>query len=99
LSVSTTINDVQVPEAVPTLSAWPNPSRGLISIQIQNPQKAESSVRIFNIKGQKLMDLELSAKNGYTQSWNGRDANGKACPAGVYIINSGNLQRKITLVR
>ncbi|MCK9335508.1 MAG: C25 family cysteine peptidase [Candidatus Cloacimonetes bacterium] len=99
LSVSSTINDVQAPEAVPTLSVWPNPSRGLISIHIQNPQKAESSVRIFNIKGQKLMDLELSAKNGYTQSWNGRDANGKACPAGVYIIKSGNLQRKITLVR
>ncbi len=92
-------SDASVPAALPGLRIWPNPSRNLTNIKLENPDRSERKLTIYNIRGQKIRTLLLSAKNGHSTSWNGKDADGKSCPGGVYILKSGNLSKKFSLIR
>lgn len=98
ISGGTSNADNQVPQAMPALSAWPNPSAGRLSIKLENPDRVEREITIYNIRGQKVHSLQLSGKNSFTETWDGKDTRGQSCPAGVYILKSGSLSRKISLL-
>lgn len=86
------------PVAIPALSAWPNPATNALSIKLEHPDRQQSELSIYNIKGQLVHSFTLSAKNAFSHTWNAKDSQGKACPSGVYILKSGQLKRKFTLL-
>ena len=92
------LDDAITPMAQLKLLAWPNPSSGNIQLKLENAAVHEQELSIYNIRGQKLKTIRLSAKDGFTQSWDGRDAEGRPCPGGIYILKTGNQSRKITLL-
>ncbi|MCB5265946.1 MAG: C25 family cysteine peptidase [Candidatus Cloacimonetes bacterium] len=81
------------------LTAYPNPMRGALNISLAQTKKAEETVKIYNLKGQLITSLKLSAKNGYAMTWNGKDSSGLQCPNGIYILHSGAKSKKISLVK
>ncbi|NLK50510.1 MAG: T9SS type A sorting domain-containing protein [Candidatus Cloacimonetes bacterium] len=87
-----------VPAVIPSLSAYPNPSRGQLTIQLENFAKGNHILAIYNLRGQKINSLILDDRNRHTQSWDGKDTSGRQCPPGIYILKSGNLHKKITLI-
>jgi len=99
LSGGSANGDAHSPEAIVQLSAWPNPALDNINICAINGAKGSYELDIYNIRGQKVNSLLLDAKNGYQTIWNGRDKSGTSCPAGIYLIKSGGLSKKLTLIK
>lgn len=95
----TSNDDALSPVALSSISAWPNPARGSINIKLENPLRSETVISIYNLKGQLVNSLELSAKNSFQVNWNSLDTNGKPSPAGVYILKGAGTERKITVLR
>jgi len=95
---STSIADNTVPQVNSSIQVWPNPARGKVHIKLDNPWKSEEEILIFNVRGQKVQSLSLSAKNGYEINWDGKDASGQISSSGVYILKSDKLIKKITLL-
>jgi hypothetical protein len=93
------VSDEVSPQLVSSLNAWPNPTRGEIHLKLNNPQRSEQEIAIYNVRGQKLRSLSLSAKNGFEMIWDGRDSSGQLSPGGVYILRTGKQTKKITLLR
>ena len=91
-------DDPHTPSAQMSISAWPNPARNMINIALENHKGSPARISLYNIRGQKVHEIQLSAKNGFSSVWNAKDLDGKDCPAGIYIIKSGESHRKITLL-
>ncbi|HQQ68187.1 MAG TPA: T9SS type A sorting domain-containing protein, partial [Candidatus Cloacimonadota bacterium] len=91
-------DDLQTPAALMSISAWPNPARNMINIALENHKGGPARICLYNVRGQKVQDILLSDKNGFSSIWNAKDLQGRDCPAGVYIIKSGDVSRKITLL-
>jgi flagellar hook assembly protein FlgD len=74
-----------------SLSAYPNPFHTFTNLKVdlsQQKQIRDASIQVYNIKGQILKSIQLSAKSGEQISvWDGMDENGRICASGVYIMN------------
>ncbi|MDY0326582.1 MAG: C25 family cysteine peptidase, partial [Candidatus Cloacimonadaceae bacterium] len=92
-------SDELITPAPSQLKAYPNPMRGALNISLTSAKKAEETLKIYNLKGQLITSLKLSAKNGYALTWNGKDSQGQQCPNGIYILHSGTKSKKISLVK
>ncbi|MCB5262960.1 MAG: C25 family cysteine peptidase [Candidatus Cloacimonetes bacterium] len=92
-------SDELITPATSQLKAYPNPMRSDLHISLESASKAEETLKIYNLKGQLITSLKLSAKNGYTMSWNGEDDSGQQCPNGIYILRSKAQSKKISLVK
>lgn len=70
-----------------SLQAYPNPFRDYVSINYYLPKKADVSIEIYNLKGQrvKILDKGLKAKGNYSITWNGKDEEGNLIANGVYF--------------
>ncbi|MDP8220493.1 MAG: FlgD immunoglobulin-like domain containing protein [Candidatus Stygibacter frigidus] len=95
---------------VHNLKAYPNPfnpgvSRSLMNFNFTLETRSEVNLAIYNIKGQKIVELANGEKTAgtYNISWNGESNSGTALPAGVYFyqLTSGNTQKseKLLLIR
>ncbi len=95
---STANDDPTAPELQPVLSAWPNPTNGILNLELKNAS-APATVRVYNIKGQLVSSFALDGK----ASWNGSDLSGRELGEGIYLVkvNTGarELIRKICLVK
>jgi len=74
---------------------YPNPFNPETNISFTIPESGFTELSIYNIQGQKIVDLissELSAGN-YRFSWNGRNSGGAQMSSGIYIyrLSSGNV--------
>lgn len=91
-------SDLLAPEIKPELIAYPNPMRGSLKLELKNIKNLEK-IRIFNLKGQVVKELDPLAK----QSWDGRDSHGMALASGVYFVqveaDKKLLTRKICIIR
>ena len=75
------------------LSIFPNPSRGIIEMQysVQNETYTQQDIEllVYDVTGKLVKDFstQLSGTD-YPASvvWDGRDANGKSVPNGVYLV-------------
>jgi len=95
-------DDPVVPAAISILRSWPNPFRGSVNVSLELKSPAAAKLDIFNLRGQKLRTIILPAATGTRElSWDGRDASGKDCPTGIYLIkaSSGRHSQTIKVVK
>ncbi|NLN84697.1 MAG: T9SS type A sorting domain-containing protein [Candidatus Cloacimonetes bacterium] len=78
-----------------SLFCYPNPFGETLYIQTKLGEA--QTLRVFNLKGQKVKTLQPQGKNNW--HWDGRNESGSKCPPGVYIISGekGLGVRKILL--
>ncbi|MDD4592612.1 MAG: T9SS type A sorting domain-containing protein [Parabacteroides sp.] len=83
---------------------YPNPVRSNTSVNIEYQVKTmqNSSIDIFNIKGQKVMSFNNLNESGKI-TWNGLDNSSNMCASGLYffMIKSGgtSLTKKVVLTK
>ncbi len=91
-----------------TMTAFPNPFRDQLTITVDfSPESHTTSanVNIFDVNGAKVISLHPSAKSekNFKFLWNGRDANNRNVPGGVYFIKAVSenqtINRKVVLIR
>jgi Secretion system C-terminal sorting domain len=76
----------QIPSAEMKLKAYPNPFNPEVKISWQLAEiDEESKLAVFNIKGQKVREYNVSTKAGQI-IWDGKDASSKQCASGVYLL-------------
>jgi hypothetical protein len=66
----------------------PNPSRGDVTMRFGLPGSGRASVDVFDASGRRVRSLargELAAGE-HLARWDGRDATGGLCPAGIYFV-------------
>ncbi|MCB5251844.1 MAG: T9SS type A sorting domain-containing protein [Candidatus Cloacimonadaceae bacterium] len=85
------------PQILRIESNYPNPFNPQTTISFSVPREGEVAVTIYNIKGQKVMQLlnEQIVAGRHSVIWNGCDANGRAVSSGLYFarIEQGNKHR------
>ena len=91
--------------AVQFLKTYPNPFSDRLYIDFTLDKAANTTIEIYNIKGQKVYSnqLEQIKSGGNSTFWNGSDHKGTPCAPGVYLmrINSGDtvLKGKFTKIK
>jgi hypothetical protein len=83
LAFNTAAEDESQTPAISRLRVYPNPVRSNQEIRIESDDKSASALEVFNLKGQKIAVLK-SVDGDYR--WSGRNAQGKAAGAGVYLL-------------
>ncbi len=76
--------DEPVPPAAFAIHLYPSPFRDEITLKVDSHEPSMIEYEIFNIRGQKVR--KLSALSGAECIWDGRDSQGKALSAGVYLL-------------
>jgi hypothetical protein len=78
---------IAVPKFFALQEARPNPFGGTVDISYQLPEKAQVSLKVYNIAGQVVRTVDEGLKNAgyYPAAWNGKGDNGKALANGIYI--------------
>ncbi len=66
---------------------YPNPFNPETTIRYELPKDAEISLKIFDITGRLVTELETGFKSAgvYTVSWNGQDSSGNPAASGIYF--------------
>jgi len=77
-----------VPQTNPgVLRNYPNPSKNLVTIVYDIPERSNVAIRIYNEAGQKvrtLIDSQQDARK-HVIIWDGRDDRGAIVPSGMYF--------------
>jgi hypothetical protein len=91
-----------LPQTAVLLKAYPNPFNSEVVLEITAPSLKDNIILIYNLGGQEVRQFHL----GYGQKravWNGKNASGQDCAAGVYWakLTGPNYQvtEKLTLIR
>jgi len=89
--------DEHTPALIPTMSVYPNPTRGNLHIEIKN-SAAPSLVKIYNLKGQLVREMTILP--GTKTIWDGKDKSGNALGSGIYFckMKSGSYKQTEKLV-
>ena len=71
------------------LPAFPNPAYGNTMIKYSLPQDSHVRLSVYNIAGQRLVDLinGFQRKGVKTYNWDLKDGSGKRLPSGVYFYS------------
>jgi len=95
----------QIPRSTLLTNIYPNPFGEAAFIDYEVSKTASIGFDIYNTRGQLVRSFSEGSKNpnSYTLRWDGKDMDGNALPAGIYIVrmNSGSesSHRKIILVK
>jgi hypothetical protein len=93
------------PLAFALRGATPNPARTLAHIAFDLPAQAAVSLQVFDVSGRVVRTLAHSSMpaGAHVVAWDGRDANGRRAPAGVYLyrLRAAGFEStgRLTLVR
>ena len=70
-----------------SLSARPNPARGMVDFTWSGPAGVRAHLTIYNTAGQAVRALDVTARQsrGGSTTWDGLDGAGRAVPAGIYF--------------
>lgn len=84
----TDADDPVAPPAIGKLAVHPNPFNPVAGISFKLNEPAATRIAVYNLKGQKVRDLgsENTAAGDHELAWDGKDDNGRALPAGIYLI-------------
>lgn len=99
-------DDPIIPPSNISIQVYPNPGKNKFNIDIKSEKEFTTTqiISIYNVKGQKVNQLDLSKTNRHQFSalWTGIDFNQKDCPSGIYFIKSSlypNTINKLTIIR
>ncbi|MCK5832481.1 T9SS type A sorting domain-containing protein [bacterium] len=99
------IDDAKLPTEYALSANKPNPFNATTEFTVALPEKAHVKVEVFNLLGKKVNTIVDSEKEaGYQRViWNGRDAQGRDVPSGLYLykVSAGDFRqtRKMTLIK
>jgi len=87
------------------LTAYPNPARQALNIDMKLPAHQEHQIEIFNIRGQKVRGFKAPGSKSsadFSYEWDLKDEKHKAVSCGVYIMRlkvdgKVSLSRRITV--
>jgi len=85
--------------------SWPNPFRGVTTINFSLPRESQARLAVFNVAGQLVRTLTDGVLPAGSQSvsWDGRNQAGRSVPGGVYFyrlsLGDRTLTHKAVLVR
>ena len=95
----------EVSPATRVLYNYPNPFNPSTTIFWQQENAGQTSLSIYDIKGQKIKDLTSKeyAAGEHSIIWNGSDADDNTCSSGVYLVRLQNSEgvstQKVVLVK
>jgi hypothetical protein len=90
--------DLTLPPVVLDARNYPNPFNPETTISFSIPASGQTSVKIYNLKGQLVRTLVNETMNaGYQKVvWNGTDDNQKSVASGIYFYRVNNAGKTIT---
>ncbi len=88
---NTSAEDMIQPPSATALKVYPNPARVNSMITIEHKGKTNVPVDIFNLKGQKVREINSS---GEVARWDGKNAAGKPSGAGIYLLRAGDSKQE-----
>ncbi len=70
------------------LAVAPNPARGPIAVQVTLPETGPARVHVVDLAGRRIATLheDLVSAGSTTLTWEGRTADGRRLPPGVYLV-------------
>ena len=71
-----------------SLNAFPNPFSQVLQLKLDTPSAMKSKLKIHNLKGQLVRELEVSDPQKHSFTWDGLDSKAQLCPAGIYIFRA-----------
>jgi hypothetical protein len=82
------INDTYVPASNQFVNVYPNPTSGILNIEIDNIVPAPVSLTVFDITGRvvKTMKPGYLPEGKQVISWDGRSDNGIPAGSGIYLV-------------
>jgi predicted dienelactone hydrolase len=98
---------VHTPSRVPAgrIAVHPNPFTSTLMLNVDIAAGGPARVAIYDVAGRRVSTLldTRDALRGYSLRWDGRDANGRDLPSGVYfarlVTDHGHVSAKLVLVR
>ena len=102
--LQTKISDgtVNLPESYLSVTNYPNPFNSTTIITLNYSEGGEVSIRIYNITGRLIRELEEISKEGgeIKAAWDAKDNSGKEVSSGVYFarVKSDNYSSAIKLL-
>jgi carboxypeptidase T len=84
------------------LGAWPNPTSGAAALRFAIGSAGQVRAEIYDLQGRRVRELDGRFEAGQQAlPWDGRDAQGRAVPAGVYlyVLKAGEGDRSGRLLR
>jgi flagellar hook assembly protein FlgD len=84
------------------LRNYPNPFNPETTIQYEVKEPGETALTVFDVTGRKVVQLMHgpSASGSHEYQWNGKDAQGRSVPSGIYCCRlnhktrTGEMQNK-----
>jgi hypothetical protein len=83
----------------------PNPFNPTTAILFDLPERADVSLKVFDVRGRRVRVLEDAplAAGRYNYAWDGRDSHGRRVASGIYfyrlVAGENTATRKMTLIR
>jgi hypothetical protein len=105
VELTTAVSAVEQAGILLTGRAWPNPSTGPTGFALELPQSGPVRLAVYDLAGRRVVDLAEGtlAAGPHRYFWDGRDAQGRPQPAGVYFFRlaygGGELTRRVVLLR
>ena len=80
------------------LRTYPNPASGMTRIQFATRKVGLVKVSVYDLAGRRVRGLTDRILNADTHDllWDGRDQNGRAVPAGVYLVRVSTVEESTT---
>ena len=95
----------EIPLITGIRSVFPNPFNPSTTITIGLSKASTVQMKIYNLKGELVRDLDASSKAAGTHHvvWNGISDSGQACASGIYLLkltaNGKSTQARLTLMK
>jgi hypothetical protein len=70
-------------------SAYPNPMRSELKLQVENAKASTLSIDVYNIRGQLVHRIPLPNQSNSTKidyTWDGKDLNQQKVASGIYVL-------------
>lgn len=88
------------------LQPFPSPSIGRATVAFELDRPATVTMRIYDCHGRLVRTLigdQARGAGGNTETWDGREDDGRDAPAGIYVVRLGvegsHLERRLAMVR
>ncbi len=86
----------EVPPMIQGLDISPHPLREGATLKLADGSSGHYQIGVYDLKGRLLFEVPEPLKQGSEWFWDGRDAQGKRLPAGVYVIRASSAEKSFS---